>query len=79
MLSSHRTDQTKSYHLLTQSVDQCSKATKAKPASTPQISKHGLFQETEVRLYTFALFALPSLIHLPHAEAALSAALPLHG
>ena len=72
VLLPHRTDQTNHYHLLTQSVDQCSEATKAHPTLTPQISKHALFQETEVRLYTFAVIVLPSLIHSPHAKAALS-------
>ena len=43
MLSSHRTNQTKKYCSLTQSEDPCFKATKARPASTPPISKHGLF------------------------------------
>ena len=56
MLSSHRTDQTNGNHLLTKSTDQGSKATKALPASTPRISKHGLFCRKLECTFT----------HLPH-------------
>ena len=65
MLSSHRTDQTNGNHLLTKSTDQGSKATKALPASTPRISKHGLF----FRKLECAIKHLPHRIAGPNPRA----------